>query len=563
MQTINIGFGVNDYYAKHLGTLVYSLLKYTPDSNFNIYVLNDGINEDTLLELYKLEKNYANLTFNFLKVTSDKLDGISLDNNRLPISSYYRFLLADLLPTVDKIIYMDVDMLIRKSIKALWETDLEDYPIAAVKELDIYRVFANHFEDIGFNYEDNYFNSGLIIYNLKKFRTDNISRQLLDFAKANAQKYVLGDQDILNIFFKNNFKLLDPIYNWTRFRLQWDEFNDDEAVIFHFNGNGSTKPWISYSEMPDYLHQSAKLYKQETRDYYKTIGIRTHSKNAVAYIVKGSHTQLLAVSLASLVNNYQSEEELDIILIEDFTVPKDKEFITQIPSIYNKNHIRVILSRPPAISKFVEDVKVEISPIVLWRMVLTHEYPDYDKILYLDNDTILYCDVNELFDQVADDKIIGAIPDFYFYVQSDIEDYGGNYGLKTAKNYFNAGVLVFNVANFSQAYSVEQIIDLIKNNTYPWPDQTLLNIMCEDKTSLLPLAYNYQKNDYWLNEWACHVSEKSSNDIIQARKNVKIRHFIEYNALSMPWEHLFVENEFEMDFWNYLYFLKQHIYIRK
>lgn len=275
------------------------------------------------------------------------------------------------------------------------------------------------------------------------------------------------------------------------------------------------------------------------------------SKNAVIYIVKGKHTQLLAVSLSSLVKNYKSVKPLDVIIIEDVTIPTDKDILAGIPSFYNNKYINIKIARAPSIASEVEGAKVEIDSILLWRLFLPYEYSEYEKILYLDNDTILYCDVNELFEKIEDDKVLAAIPDFYFYVQSDIEDLGAEYDLKTTKSYFNAGVLVFNTSNYVGTFEKENIISIINQNKYPWTDQTILNVMCEDRTTLLQLAYNYQKNDFWLNSWAKVVNPEVGKELQDARNNVKIRHFIEYERFSMPWEHLYIADEFEMYFWDY------------
>lgn len=288
------------------------------------------------------------------------------------------------------------------------------------------------------------------------------------------------------------------------------------------------------------------------------------SKNAVCYIVKGgSHTQLLAVSLASLIEHYSSTEPLDIIIVEDMTIPRDKYLLQSLPSLYGKEQISVKLSPAPSISEQLSHIPVEINEVVLWRLFLSHEFPQYEKILYLDNDTILYCDVHELFDQLQAQDLIAAVPDFFFYVQSDVADLGGQYGLKTSKTYVNAGVIVFNTQNFRETYSAEAILERLRTNTYSWPDQTVLNILCEDRVSLMPLAYNYQKNDYWLHSWAKDVSPVSAGEIMEARKAIKIRHFIMYERFSMPWQHLHVDDQYEMDFWNYLGFIKQYMYHRK
>lgn len=68
--------------------------------------------------------------------------------------------------------------------------------------------------------------------------------------------------------------------------------------------------------------------------------------------------------------------------------------------------------------------------------------------------------------------------------------------------------------------------------------------------------YNYQKDDHWLFDWAKNVNPLKFLKIEKARKNIKIRHFVEFEKNSMPWEHLSIQDKWEKDFWNYLYEIK-------
>ncbi|MBF0716053.1 glycosyltransferase [Gemelliphila palaticanis] len=282
-------------------------------------------------------------------------------------------------------------------------------------------------------------------------------------------------------------------------------------------------------------------------------------RKAVIYVVRGAHIQLMTVSISSLLRNYNSDEKIDLIIIEDDLDTRDKEIILSLPEIYNKHNINIKFNKPPKISDKIKAVKTEIGDMTLWRLFLPLEYPEYEQILYLDNDTIIYCDISELFDNTDINKLIGAVRDFYFYVDSEVVNLSGNFGLENLKNYVNSGIIVFNVDNYVSSFSEEYLIDTILSNTYSWPDQTIINRICVDNISYLPLQYNYQKNDEWLYNWALNRHRESASDILEARKNVKIRHFIEFGRLSMPWQHLRIENKFELDFYEYLYFIKKYL----
>ncbi len=124
------------------------------------------------------------------------------------------------------------------------------------------------------------------------------------------------------------------------------------------------------------------------------------------------------------------------------------------------------------------------------------------------------------------------------------------------KNYFNSGVILFNVVVFNEQIRPEAIVRMINKNEYLYLDQTILNILCERSVELLPYEYNYQKDDHWLFDWAKNMNPLKFLKIEKARKNIKIRHFVEFEKNSMPWEHLSIQDRWEKDFWNYLYEIK-------
>ena len=212
---------------------------------------------------------------------------------------------------------------------------------------------------------------------------------------------------------------------------------------------------------------------------------------------------------------------------------------------------------PPKIINEIKNYSNSRFPeVTLWRLFLPSYFSNYDYILYLDNDTIVYDDVSNFFDLIPDQKSIAAVRDFYFSVISDTEDSFKYFGVKTMKNYFNSGVILFNVVVFNEQIRPEAIVRMINKNEYLYLDQTILNILCERSVELLPYEYNYQKDDHWLFDWAKNVNPLKFLKIEKARKNIKIRHFVEFEKNSMPWEHLSIQDKWEKDFWNYLYEIK-------
>lgn len=280
-------------------------------------------------------------------------------------------------------------------------------------------------------------------------------------------------------------------------------------------------------------------------------------KKAVVYCVTGSHIQLAAVSIASIVNTYEGNEPLDILVVINELGNEEILKLKSISGLYGEKNVTITIWYPPKIINEIKNYSNSRFPeVTLWRLFLPSYFSNYDYILYLDNDTIVYDDVSNFFDLIPDQKSIAAVRDFYFSVISDTEDSFKYFGVKTMKNYFNSGVILFNVVVFNEQIRPEAIVRMINKNEYLYLDQTILNILCERSVELLPYEYNYQKDDHWLFDWAKNVNPLKFLKIEKARKNIKIRHFVEFEKNSMPWEHLSIQDRWEKDFWNYLYEIK-------
>lgn len=141
------------------------------------------------------------------------------------IGSLYRLLIPDMVPQLDKGIYLDVDMLVNRDICELWDTDLGEYAMAAVREPGVQRV---------------YYNSGMLFMNLKILREDEkkYGRSLLERCVDVIQKnnFSFPDQDAINILYANRILPMDDVWNTFTGR----EITSDrkaENCIYHYGAS--------------------------------------------------------------------------------------------------------------------------------------------------------------------------------------------------------------------------------------------------------------------------------------------------------------------------------------
>lgn len=161
-----------------------------------------------------------------------------------------KFWLPELLPTVDKVLYLDGDILIRGCLDELLDMHFDDEEMVfAAKDMGC--SISGHLEEIGLS---NYFNSGVMLLNLKKMREKKITEKLIE-EKTQEEKYYFMDQDAFNKVLSNNVTYLPLKYNYI---VDYDrhysknkimsfyneDYKDDELVVLHMAG--AKKPWTDY-----------------------------------------------------------------------------------------------------------------------------------------------------------------------------------------------------------------------------------------------------------------------------------------------------------------------------
>jgi lipopolysaccharide biosynthesis glycosyltransferase len=169
---------------------------------------------------------------------------------RWPEEIYYRFFIPSLFPNEDKVLYLDSDVLVLSDVMELFEKDLGNHPLAAVKDvydakvLDVatekimnFSEYLGRWLEISPEYHSRYFNSGVLLMNLNVLRKRNQVESLRSL--AHKKHFVYPDQDILNIFYISEYMELGREWNYPAWVFPE---GDIHVNILHFIGEG--KPWV-------------------------------------------------------------------------------------------------------------------------------------------------------------------------------------------------------------------------------------------------------------------------------------------------------------------------------
>lgn len=176
---INIGFTSSDEYSNLLGVAMISILENNKDTKLCFYVIDYGISDSNKSLLKTQLKNYNNVELIFIENNSDKLNKIDLNKSKnYEVYTYTRLILPSLLPDdVETILFLDCDIICSDSLRDLNKIDISEYYLGAVEESTNYIIKKNAY----LSEEDQYFNAGVLLINLKKWREDKIEDVLLDF----------------------------------------------------------------------------------------------------------------------------------------------------------------------------------------------------------------------------------------------------------------------------------------------------------------------------------------------------------------------------------------------
>ena len=217
------------------------------DYFYNIHVLTDGISQENKEELEKHMSANSKLIFDdisehLIKIQA-RLDATLRDYYTASI--FYRLFIAALYPNYDKAIYLDCDITVVGDISKMWNINLGDNIFGVVPDDVIstnpqFRLYAS--EGVGVDY-DKYFNSGVLLMNLVKYREEKIKEKFVYYLVKYNFETAAPDQDYLNAICKDKVMYIER--GWDR--MSTDEDYDGELYIIHYNN--FRKPWY-YDNVP-------------------------------------------------------------------------------------------------------------------------------------------------------------------------------------------------------------------------------------------------------------------------------------------------------------------------
>ena len=263
---INIVIAINSRYTRYAYVMLTSLFLNNRQSDITVYVLQSDLTDEN-----------KNCLAELASTCGQHIEYIDVDITpylkRLPTSKiwtkeiYYRLLVGELLPkSLERLLYLDVDVIVHQSIEAFYEMDMQGMELAATDDAMIQGNFSAEqtalFADLG---EDiRYFNSGMLLYDLKRIRENYSFANYCEAARRVDYKLTYPDQDLLNYVHCGKVLFVDNNrYNAFSQNVVLSNETLNSLVIVHYAGR---KPWSSNDTRYE-MERLWWLYAKETPFY--------------------------------------------------------------------------------------------------------------------------------------------------------------------------------------------------------------------------------------------------------------------------------------------------------
>ena len=260
-MNINISYCVDHNYFFLLAASMASILTNAKEKeNIRFYILDNGLTQEDK-SIISSFKNIKDFSLQFKTIEKSKFEDCNIKtrskfNIYNNISVYGRLFIADIFNSVDKLLYLDTDTIIEKSLYELFSTDLQGKLFGActdthnIKQAVRLEVFHG-----------SYFNSGVLLIDCIQWRKCNITNKIRNFLKSYDKELRWPDQDLLNILFSHeHVYLLDKKYNYSA------DLNEPvDPVIYHFMG----------------FHKFDYKYSYLLKHYIKKYNIDSNLQNSI------------------------------------------------------------------------------------------------------------------------------------------------------------------------------------------------------------------------------------------------------------------------------------------
>jgi lipopolysaccharide biosynthesis glycosyltransferase len=260
-EPITVAIAADRRYARQLAVALAGISRTASARSCRIFMLQDGY--DDSLRARVLESAHGDIEVHWLDANPEMLSRMATVPEGLTPATFFDLRIEDLVPEeIQRVIYMDSDVIVRESIAELWERDLGGGLLGAVRDPVLpWAASALEWKELGLAPDMPYFNSGMLVIPLFRWRALEVSRRALEL--LGSHDFPLADQDALNAIVAGNWTALEPRWNlqgghltgegslaWVTERAEDVAGALDKPAIIHLNHGFWPRPWEPNSTHP-------------------------------------------------------------------------------------------------------------------------------------------------------------------------------------------------------------------------------------------------------------------------------------------------------------------------
>lgn len=266
---MNIVCCTDNNYVIPCGVLITSVCENNSSEDIKIYILTEGISLENQERLKAVVAKYGK-QIEFYTVDKKAFANCPISRH-ITLATYFRLIMTDILPQdIEKVLYLDCDIVVRHSLHSLWNTDIDSYAAGVIPDMSIDDIRI--YNRLQYPSYFGYFNAGVLLVNLRYWREKNLSDRFFEIINQYPERLRYHDQDVLNITLReiklnlhmkynvqHGYFFKDPLIS----RKYWEEREQAiiDPVILHYSGN---KPWFIEFDTP---------YKKDFAFYLNTSGL--------------------------------------------------------------------------------------------------------------------------------------------------------------------------------------------------------------------------------------------------------------------------------------------------
>ncbi|MDR2737352.1 MAG: glycosyltransferase family 8 protein [Puniceicoccales bacterium] len=271
MKTIKLAFVFDDKFSDLFTVAAYSASKNTK-SDLAIYIVDCGISEQNREKILKLQERCGNIKS--MKIgTPRRVDAIEKLQIPSHFSSaiFYRLAIPEIFPDLDRVIYLDCDVVVDGDIANLWNEDLNGKPFGAIEEDGNFfksKTRRRYKEKLGIPVGNSYYSTGTLLIDCKKFKKSCIFARVIECVKTTKATLLCPEQDAMNICLKKDEHVaISPTYGFPPCAPLAKQClkKIKEPIVLHYS---CFKPW-DMSKPVVRIFDAMGLFRCQTSNFLK------------------------------------------------------------------------------------------------------------------------------------------------------------------------------------------------------------------------------------------------------------------------------------------------------